>query len=86
MSDLDPATINRLIAFMRQAQNAGFDFDTVDGQNRYRRTLEFSTRQMERCETVNKELTKYGVLVIAGGAVMLLVAGFWEKVRAAMGS
>lgn len=72
----------RMERMLRQVQNAGFDLDTVEGQNRFRRSLEFSDRNAKRCETAAGELTKYGVLLIAAGTVSLIVAGFWDKVKA----
>lgn len=71
----------RLEVILRQVQNAGFDLDTVDGQNRFRQALEFSSRSQRRCENAAGELTKYGALLIAAAVVSLLVAGFWDHAK-----
>lgn len=81
---LDDATQKLLLTILRQTMNAGMDLNTVEGQNEYRSTLEFSRRQKDRCETTVQTLTKYGVVAVAGGTVMLVVAGFWSKAREMM--
>jgi hypothetical protein len=81
---LDEVTQKRLVAFLRQAQNAGFDFDTIEGQNTYRATLEFSRKQQQRCEDARGQLTKYGLAMICIAVTTTLVTGFWAQVVAAI--
>lgn len=37
---MDDKTEKELVAMLNQARNAGFDFSSVEGQNKYRRALE----------------------------------------------
>lgn len=60
------------MAILAQIRNAGFDMGTVEGQNRLRKSLEFSDRNRRRCETATGELTKYGILAVAMTVTALL--------------
>ena len=73
--------IERRDALLRQVLNAGFDLETSQGQNDLRATLEFAHNQRLRCETATKEITKYGIAAVFAGALGLMVAGFWDKVK-----
>lgn len=82
---LDESTQRLVMILLRQSQNAGFDLSTVEGQNHYRRTLEFSSRQMQRCETASQHLTKYGILAVMGVVFTTMVIGLKQQIIGLLG-